>query len=96
MQQIDGNGASRADRRFGMLGQCQGNLQKAAGPDEIISKVRSQWIAPPRSASDAVSAFANQGVVDQRHDRTSRRQGFQHPAQGNPPQGLAVKTLALE
>lgn len=96
MQQIDGNGASRADWRFGMLGQCQGNLQEAAGPDEIIGKVRSQGIAPPRSAGDAVSAFANQCVIPASPIVALMRQGFQHAAQRNSPQLLAVKTLALE
>jgi hypothetical protein len=47
-----------------MLGQRQRNLQEAAGPDEIIGEMRSQRIAPPGSARDAVAALAKQGVGD--------------------------------
>src|SRR6266849_5992104 len=63
VHQIDGDGAGRTSRRARMLGQSQRNLQEATGPDEIIGKVRSQRIAPPRGAGDTVPALANQRVI---------------------------------
>src|SRR5882724_677164 len=57
--QINRNGTGRTRGRGGMLGQGQGNLQEATSPDEIIGKMRSQRIAPPRGAGDTVAALAN-------------------------------------
>jgi hypothetical protein len=64
MQQIDRNGAGRADGCFGMFRQGQRNLQEAASPDEIVGEVRPQRIAPPGRARDVVAALAKQRVIE--------------------------------
>src|SRR5260370_15845805 len=94
--QINRNGTGRTRRRGGMLGQGQGNLQEATSPDEIIRKMRSQRIAPPRGAGDTVAALANQRVIEQRHHPAGGREGFPHSRQSDPPKSLGSETLAFQ
>src|SRR3979411_2731474 len=74
VQQIDRNGAGRADRGFGMFRQRQRNLQEAAGPDEIVGEVRPQQVAPgggvPRWGSSVSSISATTALVGGRVSST--------------------------
>src|SRR5690348_6749927 len=58
--------------------------------------MRSQRIAPPRSAGDPVPALANQRVIEQGHHGTGEWQSFQHAVQWDPPQSLGLETLAFK
>src|SRR5260370_6765152 len=79
-----------------MFRQGQRNLQEGAGPDEVVSEVRPQRIAPRGRARDVASALAKQRVIEQGHDRAGRGQRVQHAAERDAPQSIPVQTLAFK
>src|SRR5260370_10341909 len=92
--QMNRNGTGRTRRRGGMLGQGQGNLQEATSPDEIIRKMRSQRIAPPRGAGDTVAALANQRVIEQGHHRAgSQARSEEHTSELQSHLNLVCRLL---
>ncbi len=68
MTQIDGNGSGPGRGRRRMLGQRQRALEKSLCPDEVVAEVWTERIAPPRCPVYPASPFADQGIVQQRHD----------------------------
>jgi hypothetical protein len=59
MHQINWNGASARSRQAWRCGQSDGDLEKAAGPDKVVSKVWPQRIATPGGAANVLAPFAH-------------------------------------
>ena len=96
MLEIDGNGARQRQRLIGMLGQGDGELQKAAGPDEVVGKVGAQRIAPPGGAADVLAALAAQGVVHQGDDGSGGGQERKNLVLHRAPQLRGIDPLVLK
>lgn len=80
----------------GCSGRANRDLEKAVGPDEIVSKSGAQRIAPPGSASDMTATFANDCVVDQADDWRVRGQLGNNGSNRNLHEQVAIHTLLGE